>query len=387
MAGAPVHRPGVGDELDGEDAREAVRRHLERGEAPPQAGPPHTWQVTRQTLVTGRIVRSIESRTEKPRRKPGDFDLSGGPFYDVLGGYRLAPPRDPSEPMTLLLVKRGSEAVEPCPPPCDGGSVECPKCSGRKTVHCEPRTDCPTCGGKDSCLNCGEGSGDPDVPDAPGAAASEAARPVPVRTEKRLRCAECGQRGVACRSCLGRGDLPCAVCGETGLRDCPACDRAGTVRHDDCEGRGSFTTWVQGKISRQPTTKPFRWPTRGVSALVRNIARRNGSWRTAVLDGRTGLASVAELDDEAVKGLEPRLATAEGEVARKATLEALPLFRVDVPLLPYRVHYAHPAPAAHPTGTAHGVFTVPSRQRTLQIAVAALGALALLTLLWWLVAG
>ncbi|MCH6161958.1 hypothetical protein [Streptomyces marispadix] len=363
--------------MDDEDAREAVRRHLERRGELAQAGPPPTWSLTRHTLVTGRVVRSIESRMERPEKEPGDFGLSDRPVYDVLADYRLDPPRDPSQPTMLRLVKRGSEAVEPCRR-CDGGKVGCPECSGRKTVRCDRRIECEVCGGVDSCLNCRSGDSDKD-----SEAGSEAARPAPVRTEKRLTCAECGERGAACRSCLGRGEVDCLECEGTGRRDCPRCDRAGTVAHDDCEGTGIFTTWIGGTIGRSPDTKPLRWPEHGLSWWARNRARRNGSWRTAVLDGRAGVASVGELDDEAVKGLEPRMAKADGEVALRATLDVLPLVRVDVPLLPHRVLYAHPAPAAHPGATVYGVFAVPSRQRTVQIAAAALGALAVLASLWW----
>jgi hypothetical protein len=363
--------------LDDEDAREAVRRHLEeRGELP-EAGLPTTWSLTRHTLVTGRVVRSIESRTERPEKEPGEFGLSDRPVYDVLADYRLDPPRDPSKPVTLSLVKRGSEAVAPCPR-CDGGKVRCPECSGRKTVRCDRSVECDVCGGVDSCLNCRAGDGDKD-----SEAGSDAARTAPVGTAKRLTCAVCGERGTACRSCLGVGEVDCLDCEGNGRRDCPRCDRAGTVPHDDCEGTGSFTTWTGGTVSQSPDTKTLRWPEHGVSRWTRNIARRKGSWRTAVLDGRAGIASVDELDDEAVKGLEPRLAKADGQVALKATLDVLPLVRVDVPLLPHRVHYVHPAPAAHPGATVHGVFAVPSRQRTVQIAAAALGALAVLASLWW----
>jgi hypothetical protein len=376
VAGTRGHRLKVG-QLDDEDAREAVRRRLERRGELPQAGPPSTWSLTRHTLVTGRVVRSIESRTERPEKEPGDFDLSDRPLYDVLGDYRLDPPGDPSKPMTLRLVKRGTEAVDPCPR-CDGGKVRCPRCSGRKTVRCEPRTDCEVCGGVDSCLNCRAGDGDTGSESGPGAG-----RAVSVRAEKRLTCVNCKEPGVACRSCLGAGEVDCLECEGKGRRDCPRCERAGTVSHDDCRGTGALTTWVGGTISHDPDTKPLRWPPHGVSWWARNIARRHGSWRTAVLDGRAGIASVGELDDEAAKGLAPSLAKADGEVALEATLEVLPLVRVDVPLLPHRVLYAHPAQGAHPGATVYEVFAVPSRQRTAQFAAAALVALAVLASLWW----
>lgn len=376
MAGAAGATAGVGDELDAEDAREAVRRHLEKGEAPPAPGASNTWPVTRRTLVTGRIVRTIESRKEKPEREPGDFDLSGRQLYDVLRDHRLDPPQGSSKPKPRLLVKRGSEAVEPCSPSCDGGRVRCPQCSGRRTVYCEPRTDCPACAGSDSCLNCRTSGGAAD-----GAAYVAAS---PVRTDKRFTCVNCKKPGVACRSCLGAGEVDCLDCAGEGRRECPRCDPAGTVRHDDCDGRGSFTTWTGGEISWRRETRRLRWPPRGVSWWTWNIARRRGSWSETVLDGGAGLASVDGLDDAAVKGLAPRMAKEEGEVASKATLALLPLFRVDVPLLPHRVLYAHPAPSTHPEGVTYGVFSVPSRQRTLQIAAAALGALAVLVLLRWL---
>lgn len=328
------------------------------------------------TLVKGRIVRSVENRAERPARKPGDFDLSERPRYDELDGYRLDPPRNPSQRMQLLLVKRDSESVGPCSRDCEGGRATCRGCRGRKRVRCEPRTDCEACGGEDSCLNCA----------APGRAVGTAAPGAerPARAEKRLTCVKCRERGVACRSCQGRGDVPCALCGETGFRGCPTCGGSGTVRHDDCEGTGSFTIWTAGTITRKPERGTIRWAEHGVSWRTWNKARRHGSWRREVLRGDAGTASVADLDDVAAKGLAPDLKKTRGEVAREVSLEILRMARVEVPLLPHRVHYAHPAPATDPAGPAYGVFTVPSRQRTARIAAAAVAALAVLTAVWWL---
>ncbi|QPP07092.1 hypothetical protein G4Z16_12620 [Streptomyces bathyalis] len=362
--------------MDDEDALEAVRRHLDRRGELTKAGPPDTWKPAPLTLVKGRIVRSIENRAERPGSEPGDFDLSERPRYDDLDGYHLDPPRNPAEPMELRLVKRDSESSEPCSRDCDRGRTRCGECRGRKRLRCEPRTDCEACAGENSCLNCAASGG------TAGAAGPDAARPA--RTEKRLTCVKCGERGVACRSCQGRGDVPCALCEETGFRDCPTCRGSGTVRHDDCKGTGRFTVWTAGTITRKPETGAIRRPEHSVSWHTWNKARRHGSWRTEVLSGDAGTASVADLDDEAAKGLAPDLTKKQGEVAREVTLEILRLTRVEVPLLPHRVHYAHPAPATHPSGTVYEVFAVPSGQRVLQIAVAALGALAVLTLVWWL---
>jgi hypothetical protein len=153
------------------------------------------------------------------------------------------------------------------------------------------------------------------------------------------------------------------------------------VAHEECAGRGSVTTWVEGVIGWKPETRPLTWPVPGVSLLVAAKARTRGDWRHTRLDGYGH--SLDELGAEAAKGLGPDLAKAEKEVARTVTLKSLPLARVDVTGLPHRVCYAHPVPAAPPGGTAYGAFSVPSPHRTVQIAAAAMGALAFLVLVWW----
>lgn len=372
--GAPVWGGG---ELDDEDALQVARRHLEeRGELP-AAGSAYTWTLARRTLVRGRIVRCLESRAESQRSEPGVVSLSARSTYDDLGEYHLDPPQDPARPpKSVRLVKRGSEAVRPCPSPCDGGSVKCPECSGRRTVRCEPLTVCEGCGNKNSCLNCRADDGEKGS----GSAASSG----PGRPAGELRkCGECGERGVACRLCLGRGEVDCLDCDGRGRRDCPRCERSGTVEHEECGGTGSHTTWTEGAISRRPETKTLRWPEHGVPLWVWRKARDRGGWRTTELLGYG--RSFDGLDDETAKGLDPALARTGNEIARKVTLKTLPLTRIEVPLLPDRVLYAHPARAAHSEDPySYEVFAVPSRQRTLQIAVAAVGALAVLTVLWWL---
>ncbi|MFH8574027.1 hypothetical protein [Streptomyces sp. NPDC017993] len=347
--------------LNERDALDAVRRHVaERGQAP-KMDLPATAEVTWHSLLEGKIVRSIETRTEGERIHRGRIDLSGRPQYDRLQHYRLAPPKDPAVAKTLELVQRGSVTEQSCA--CGNGKVACPRCQGRGDLLCEESATCTDCRGIDSCLRC----------DGTGHRSRKTPQDQRQATGERLTCKKCGALEAACPTCRGRGRVTCATCQGKGIRQCPDCERAGTVPHDRCAGTGHTVTWVEGIISRQPQTEEIRWPESKLPYMARQHARENGNWRKTSLTDNDSIPDNLEPEFKAL--LRPRLKPHEGEVARQASLRYLPLARVAVPQHRHRIYYVFPG------HTALQVLTLPSQQRTWQIAGVVLGALAVLYVL------
>lgn len=343
------------------DILQAVRQHIvERGEAP-KLGLPASGEITWHPLLEGTVVRCIETRSEDPRLHRGRIDLSDRPQYDRLARYPLAPPKDPAVATTLKLVQRGSVKEEPCF--CGNGKVACSRCQGRGDLPCAVTTTCSDCRGIDACLRCdGTGHRTRKAPEEHRQAADE-----------RITCKQCGAAEAACATCRGRGHVSCSACRGRGARECPDCDGAGTEPHKRCAGTGHTVTWTGGTISRQPRTEEIKWPESGLPYIARQHAREYGNWRKTFL---THNDSVPDgLEDEFKALLRPRLKPWDGEIAREADLRYLPLARMVVPEHRHRVYYVYPGQSSLQ------VFILPSSQRTWQIALAVLGALAVLYLL------
>ncbi|WP_096211555.1 hypothetical protein [Streptomyces sp. 2323.1] len=132
-------------------------------------------------------------------------------------------------------------------------------------------------------------------------------------------------------------------------------------------------TWTEGIISRQPRTEEIKWPESGLPYMARQHAREYGNRRNAFLTHNDSMPE--DLEGEFKALLKPRLKPRDGEIAREANLWYLPLARVVVPEHRHRVYYVYPGQ------TSLQVFILPSSQRTWQIAVTVLGALAVLYLL------
>ncbi|WP_237503767.1 hypothetical protein [Streptomyces sp. SID8375] len=343
------------------DVLQAVRQHIaERGEAP-KMGQPTSGEITWHSLLEGTIVRCIETRTENKQLHRGRIDLSDRPRYDRLEQYPLAPPKNPGAALTLELVQRGSVNEDPCP--CGNGKVACSRCQGRGDLPCASTTTCSDCRGIDACLRC-DGTGHRTHK------ASEEARQV---AEERVTCKKCGAFEAACPTCRGRGHITCSTCRGRGVRECPDCDGEGTEPHKRCGGTGLTVAWTEGIISRQPRTEEIKWPESGLPYVARQHARQDGDWRKTSLTHKDSVPDGLEGEFKAL--LKPRLKPRDGEIARKADLQYLPLARVVVPEHRHRVYYVYPGQSKL------RVFILPSSQRTWQIAGAVLAVLAVLYLL------
>ncbi|MYX10883.1 hypothetical protein GTW98_29485 [Streptomyces sp. SID8375] len=107
--------------------------------------------------------------------------------------------------------------------------------------------------------------------------------------------------------------------------------------------------------------------------MARQHARQDGDWRKTSLTHKDSVPDGLEGEFKAL--LKPRLKPRDGEIARKADLQYLPLARVVVPEHRHRVYYVYPGQSKL------RVFILPSSQRTWQIAGAVLAVLAVLYLL------
>jgi hypothetical protein len=319
--------------------------------------------ITWHPLLEGQIVRCVESRAEEQRfhAGAGPRGLSDRPTYDTtIGRHPIPPPRDPSEHLTLKLVRQGS--IDPRICECGNGEVGCPRCKGAGEIPCEPHRPCGECRNLDSCLRCA-GTGSASGPTGP--ATSD--------TDNRVPCALCGARDAACAACKGHGKIPCTACQATGSRPCPDCDGDGTVRHQRCAGTGRTVTWTEGVVTRTPSTSEVKLPESGVPYIARHHVRDRGTWT------QTDLADDGPLGDRLTKefgtNLKTLLTPHDREVARHTTARYIRLARVVVAEHPHRVYFVFPSSGGP------RVLALPSPRRTRQIAAIVLGVLALVALL------
>lgn len=353
------------------EIREAVGVHAGRRGITARVTDPGAAVLTRQTLLDFRIVRSVETRGERPMRQPGDrrAELADRPTYTSITAHRVAPPADPSRPVALLLVRRASLVEEWCED-CDGGTNPCAACGGRGGRDCPRFVDCPACqGGPDSCWEC-EGTG-----------RSRSRRPPRLRAgttqadrAARVRCERCRTSEAACPTCRGRRRLDCPDCGKSGFVRCDVCTGTKRVTHQECEGTGRFTVWTEGWIQQTPHHEKER---RLGRLDLRRTTGSVGRWQETVLRTATDkLPDDLSETDHAL--LTPHLTRRDGEVARHATLRRLPLTHISLHADPHRDYYAFPS--------ADGI-EVTSRPTTARvryfatIATASLAVAALLVLL------
>lgn len=152
----------------------------------------------------------------------------------------------------------------------------------------------------------------------------------------------------------------------------PPCESSGTVTHEQCEGTGGTVTWTEGTVTRKPRANRVRLYATGVPLIARRLARRTGDWHeTSLTHHESPPSELTALFPD----LSPRLKEHTNEISRQATLRHLTVARVTVLQQPHWVYYVFPG---HDTPQ---VRALPSRQRTVQIAGAALVALAVLVLL------
>ncbi|MFF3373307.1 hypothetical protein ACFYXF_10185 [Streptomyces sp. NPDC002680] len=333
---------------------------------------PGTAGLTRHPLLDFRIDRRFEERHGGlERRVPGKRlkQISKRPTYvdlpthpvDVPAGFAPSPP--------VKLVLGGSVAEEPCPD-CAAGKRDCDACGGSGTQDCPKRVKCAGCGGgADACWSCGgtrnRGSRKP---------------PANARTQARTRtdwCRRCGAHDMACPQCFGRQTMTCRVCEGKGHRPCDACGGSKRVRHKPCAGTGFFTTFVEAVIThpvqsdqeRVPTPAHLWWPT------------RRAGWRRESLSNATDKLP-ADLPDTLRTQVEPQLARAKREVARRATLHFLPVARVMVVGDQEWVYFAFPERPE--TGGTLKVVRRPAKQRVVRLAGIAATAVVIAVLVAWL---
>lgn len=315
---------------------EAVGAHAGRRGIAARATETGAAVLTWQTLLDFRIVRSVETRGERPMRQPGNRreELADRPTYTSITAHRVDPPADPSRPEALLLVRRASLGEEWCED-CDGGTNLCTACGGRGGRDCPRFVDCPACqGGPDSCWEC-EGTGRPR--------SRRPARPRPGTTPAdraaRVRCERCRTSDAACPKCRGRRQLDCPDCGKSGFVQCGVCAGTKRVTHQECEGTGRFTVWTEGWIRQTPHHEKER---RLGRLDLRRTTGTAGSWQETVL--RTATEKLPDdLPEPDHALLTPHLTRHDGEVARRATLRRLPLAHVRLHTDPHRDYFAFPS--------------------------------------------
>ncbi|KUN92348.1 hypothetical protein [Streptomyces resistomycificus] len=339
----------MGREPSGEDMLEAVEAHVVRRGVTTRLTAPGTADLTWQPLLDFRVVRCVETRGERPMRRPGGpGEVADRPTYTDVRTHRVHPPADPGRHEVHLLVRRGSLDEVPCDG-CRDGSNECGACDGRGRRDCPRFVDCSGCqGGPDSCWEC-EGTGRPRTRRAtrPRHPYATTLGERPARTT----CKRCRIPDVACPKCRGRRQLDCPACDKAGYVECEQCAGTRRVTHQECEGTGRFTEWTEGWVHHTPHHDKER-------RLGRLDLRRPtgglGAWRTAELTSATDKLP-DDLDDAHRELITPRLAVREGEVARRVTLRHLPLAHVRVHADPHRDYYAFPSHTgievvARPTG-------------------------------------
>ncbi|WP_411077116.1 hypothetical protein [Streptomyces sp. cmx-10-25] len=356
--------------LSDEDVLAAVRRRLQEcgkaGRALPEGA-----DITRHLLLAGKILRCVETRTEKERFHQGFIDLSDRPVYaSGLQWHRIPPPEDPTIGTTLRLVRRGSVEDRTCD--CGNGLVACERCKGDGELPCAPARACGECHGIAACLWC-DGTGRRSHRSHDRGTADHAGR------EGRVTCGRCGTREAACAGCGGRGRTTCTRCGGSGSRACPDCDRAGTVPHRRCSGTARTVTWTEGVVTRRPVVEKVAVSSPALPYGAWRSARGHGDWTDVRVVGRRD-SLARDVDREVAGILEPLLLPREGEVSRRITLRHLSLARVTLASHPHRVFFVVPAP----DGPRVAVW--PSGKRVRLIAAVASAALLALAVVYRLLA-
>ncbi|MFF4058260.1 hypothetical protein ACFYZ8_01170 [Streptomyces sp. NPDC001668] len=342
---------------------EAVEAYAGRRGIAARLTDPGAPDVTWQTLLDFRIVRSIETRGERPMREPGGQDgLASRPTYTDIATHPVAPPSDPEKTEAWLLVRRGSLDEERCAN-CDRGTTKCGDCEGRGVRDCPRFVDCPVCeGGPDACWEC-EGTG-----------RRRAGRPARLRSgapsARRATCARCRASNAACPKCTGRRQLDCPDCKKKGHVQCGVCDGTKRVTHQECGGTGRFTVWTEGWIHQNP----HREKERRLGRLdLRRTTGSVGRWHETILRRATDQLP-DDLDEADENLIAPHLAPRKDEVARLATLRRLPLAHVTVHADPHRDYFAFPSHAGIE------VTTRPTTQRVRYFAGIAMASVALVAL-------
>ncbi|MGW4164807.1 hypothetical protein [Streptomyces sp. NPDC004788] len=365
--------------LSDEDVLAAVLRSLKQRGAPARALRPEEAKITRHLLVEGEIVRSIESRSEKPQLHRGPLDLSERPVYESdIDEHVIPAPRDPATRVTHTLVRRGTVRDRSCDA-CSNGLVQCGRCLGAGDLRCEPWVPCETCRGLDSCLRC-DGTGrrtrkNPKGPD--GSDRAENSDGSGRDEEERVTCKQCGARDSACATCGGRGKQHCSRCGGKGTRTCPKCSGDGTGACERCAGTGRLVTWTEGVIDWKPDTEPIT-PAAELPYRAARQARERGDWTPVEASGEQAPLP-ADTAAEVVRLLTPRLRPRPREITRRISVRHLSVARVTLAEDPHHVHFVIP------TTSAPYVLRVSSPRRVWQLAGIALAALVLVAVVTILV--
>lgn len=314
---------------------EAVEAYARRRGVADRPTGPGAEAVTWQVLLDFRIVRSVETRGERPMREPGSRDdLASRPTYTAIGSHRVPPPDDPELSRTWLLVRGGSLGEERCAD-CHGGTNKCGACGGRGVRDCPRFLDCPVCeGGPDACWEC-EGTGRSRSRRPPHRRAGTS----PADRAARVRCERCRIDDVACPKCRGRRQLDCPDCKKSGKVQCTACAGTKRVTHQECQGTGRFSVWTEGWIHQNPHRAKER---RLGRVDLRRATGNTGHWHETVLRKTTDKLP-DDLDDSDEALIAPHLAPRKDEVARRATLRRLPMAHVRVPADPHRDYFAFPS--------------------------------------------
>jgi hypothetical protein len=347
----------MADAASEEEILNAIGKVIARRD--PVANPlsPGAARLSWHSMLTCRILRSMETRSEEQRVHAGKFSLSRRPVYESLEDHRLPPPRHPSVPQQRTLVRNGSIREETCD--CGNGRAPCPRCQGHGRLPCEPTVPCEDCKGADSCVSCKGGA----------KRRSRAASAAGEEADARATCANCGALQAACPTCAGLGRTVCAECQGEGFLVCPGCDSTGTIEHGACRGSGLLTVWTEGIFKHVPDREKVKLPDKRPPLLVQLWARFFGRWRRASL--ALGQPLPGDLEEAHRAAVESRLFPRKGEVQRQVDIRHLPLARVDVVLLPHRVYYAFPGKSGI------RVVPLPSKRRVALISAIALAAAAL----------
>ncbi|MFC3573337.1 hypothetical protein ACFOZ0_08640 [Streptomyces yaanensis] len=358
-------------EPSAEEILRAVEQHVSRHGISARLTSPGTADLSWQSLLDCRIVRSIETRDERSMKDKGRrADLAERPTYTDLAEHPVDPPADPDTSQRLELVLLGSLDEVPCEG-CEGGRKECVACRGRGGRACPEFVKCDGCGGGiDACWDC-DGTGRPRPRGKP-------TEPRPAGAPQRVRCVRCHRPDSACPTCLGRGRTDCTVCKGAGFVECQSCKGAGRVKHVQCGGAGLFTTWTGAVISHAPEVKTVEEPAPLYLRRPRD-ATAKGHWHGTTLTSTTDKLP-DDLAPEHRAMIAPHLSVKENEVGRRVTLRHLPLARVTAHADPDRVYFAFPS------RTGIEVVERPSRQRVVHFTAIGSAAVAVAVLVLVLVA-
>ncbi|MFD0505567.1 hypothetical protein ACFQ0G_27130 [Streptomyces chiangmaiensis] len=292
---------------------QAVGQHVARHGISVLLTSPGAADLSWQSLLDCRIVRSIEERSEREMRATGRRrDIADRPTYTDLASHPVDPPADPGTPHRLELVREGSLEEVACEG-CEAGRRTCARCTGNGRLTCDRFVPCDGCGGGiDACWEC-DGTGRPRR-------RGRRTDPRPVDGPQRARCSRCHRADAACPKCLGKGRMDCSVCRATGFVECSACRGAGRVRHTECAGTGLFTTWTGAVISHTPDARKVEEP---APLYIRPATDGAGDWRRTILTSATDKLP-DDLEPAHRAMIDRHLAVSKNEVGRRVTIRHLP---------------------------------------------------------------